>query len=258
MPTALAGTAALLALMAYLGMTWATTDSLSKPFSGERFSNRLPSGRLAREYFDNLRANLTAFRQAGASPSLLDHDVPEWVVTRFSNLEAGRTGVRYSLLSSVVPLFDERVTFNRPGPLYIVRPGGHLQRTRFIPAAGGSLTALRRGGILRIREARLDRSGGESCVMAEGSGAVLEWEPRPHLRGRDWWLRASYRTDPAQPFELQSDPGFGGWAKERSRLPSMGSPGAAILALSEFPNDARQRRGASRHPALRAPVPALA
>ena len=56
----------------------------------------------------------------------------------------------------------------------------------------------------------------------------------PAPGGRDWWLRARYRTDPVQPFGLQTNSGVG-WVDEGPKLPSMGSPGTAIVALSELP-----------------------
>jgi hypothetical protein len=88
---------------------------------------------------------------------------------------------------------------------------------------------------LRIREAVVERPRGEWCVVAQGVRAALEWEPRPHLRGRDWWLRSGYRTDPEQgPSQLESNAGDG-WVYEGPKLPAMGSPGTAIAALGELP-----------------------
>lgn len=236
LPTARIGAAALVALTAYVGVTWATAEALTKPWGGEPFTTRLPSGQLARSYFDNLRADLAARRQTGLQPSLLDHDVPEWVQGQIGNVEtlALREGVRYTLLSSVVPLFDRRVTFDQPGPLYIVQPDGHLKRTRFVPASGVYPEELRGEGQLRISEARVERRGGESCVVGEGLGATLEWEPRPPLIGHDWWLRAGYRTDPVVPLRLESNAGVG-WAEESVKLPPMGDPGTVIIPLSELP-----------------------
>ncbi len=149
-------------------------------------------------------------------------------VTNYAGL---RTGVRYSLLSSVVPLFDDRVTFNDPGGLHIVRQDGHLQGTRFVPVAGGSPAELRHDGWLRVHAARVERRRDEWCVVAEGLGA-LEWEPRPPLRGRDWWLRVRYWTDPAEPVALHSK-NSGGWIEERRKLPASVVPGTAIADLDE-------------------------
>lgn len=222
-PTRLAGAVALTALVAYLAVTLATTDSFSKPWSAQ--PSTIPNGRLARSYFDNLRGDLQSARGGGAEVSLLDHDVPPWIISPLA-FEAARH------LSYVVSHFDERVTFNQPQALHIVEPGGHLRPTHFVPAAGGSLATLRRGS-LRIRAAGVMRRRGELCIVGGGTGAALEWEPRPHVFGHDWWLRAAYRTDAAQPVELYTNPGFG-FRKERSSLPSMNSPGTAILPLTEF------------------------
>jgi hypothetical protein len=231
LPTTGVAIAVLVALAVYVGVTRATADTLST----SQLAEQKQSGRFARAYFDNLRADLAAARRTGVQPSLLDGDVPESVVEPLTNLdpEATEAGVRYSLLSTAVPLFDEHVTFNRPAPPYIVQPDGHLRPTRFVPAAGGSLAELSREGRLRFHEARAERRGGELCVIAEGL-SDLEWEPRPHLVGRDWWLRARYRTDPAEPFWVQNNPGVG-WADEGPKLPAMSSPGTAFVGLSELP-----------------------
>jgi hypothetical protein len=226
-----------------VSVTWATADSFSDRAGADW--GALPAeeqsaqkGRFARAYFDNLRADLADARRAGVQPTLLDLDVPESTVSQLANLdpEALQEGVRYTLLSSVLPLFDEQVSFNRPGSLHIVRPDGHLQRTRFVPVAGGSPEELAREGELRIREARVERRRGELCIAAEGLGAALEWVPRRPLRGRDWWLRAGYSTDPDQPpSQLFNNPGDA-WAWEGPKLPPMGSAGTAFAALSEAPD----------------------
>ena len=198
------------------------------------------SGQVARAYFDNLRADLAAARHAGVQPSILDHDVPEAVLSPLANLdltEVTESPVRFSLLSSVVPLFEYKATFNQPGRLHIVQANGHLKRTRFVPAAGGSPAELRRTGRLALTEAHVERPGGEWCVTADGLSTALEWEPRPHLRGRDWWLRARYRTDPVQPFWLQNNAG-GGWVDEGAKLPPMGFTGTRFVDLTELPDGA--------------------
>jgi hypothetical protein len=237
LPTARAGWAAVLALAAYFGVTWATAGSL--PTS----ESEAQSGRYSRAYFDNLRADLAAARRDSSQPSLLDHDVPDSVVGQISNLDpsALEAGVRYSLLSSVVPLVDDQVTFNEPGQLHIVQPDGHLQRTRFSPVAGGSVEELRREGLLTLYETAVERRDGEWCVAAEGLSA-LQWEPRSPLRGRDWWLRVRYRTEPSQPFWMQSNAGLG-WGDEGFKLPPMDSTGTAIVGLSELPEGAPTNAG---------------
>jgi hypothetical protein len=240
LPTARTGAVALIALAAYVGATWASADTLSRGaeanwwFSGG--PDRPTPARYTRTYIDNLRADLAATRRASVEPSLVDHDVPEPVVPLLANLdpEGLREGVRYTLLSSIVPLFDEEVTFNQPGRLFIVQPDGHLERTRFVRAAGGSITQLQESGRLRLHEARVERRRGEWCVVAEGLSAV-EWVPHRPLRGRDWWLRASYQTDPVRHFEVQTDPGFG-WVSEGSKLPPRASPGPALVPLAEYPS----------------------
>jgi hypothetical protein len=232
LPTARVGTAVCLALVAYLCATWATASSLTGDASPDA---EVRSGRVARAYLDNLRADLASARRQGVQPSLVDQDVPQSVVSQLNNPEpvAVQEGVRYTRLSSVVPLFDEGVSFNQPERLHIVRPDGHLERTHFIPAVGGSPAELRRRGRLRVHEARVERRGGEWCVVAEGLSA-LEWEPRPHLTGRDWWLRVRYRNDPVEPFSIQTNDGTG-WSDAGSKLPPMGFPGTAIIDLSELP-----------------------
>ena len=231
LPTARSGMLAILALGVYMSVTWATSDNLS--------TRDLPaenqSGRDAREYFDNLRADLATVRSSDGHLSLLDHDVPQSAVVTITNTdpEATDAGVRYSSLSTIVPLFDEQVAFNQPRHLHIVQPNGHLQRTRFTPAAGGSPTELRRTGSLGFLKARVDRRHGEWCVIAEGLSA-LEWQPHPFLRGRDWWLRARYRTDPPQPISVGNNPGLG-WIREIHNLPAMGSPGTAFVDLRKLP-----------------------
>ena len=252
-----------------MSVTWATVDTYSNRAptgADDALSTDSQSGRFARAYFDNLRADLAAARRSGVQPSLLDHDVPEAVVPQLTNLDpaAAETGVRFSLLSSVVPLFDEQVTFNQPGPLYIVEPDGHLRRTRFVPAAswssGGAAGERSRRGSTERAWSTAAASGASS---PQGRGAALglshvEWEPRPHLRGRDWWLRARYRTDPAEPFSVQTNPGAG-WIDEGPKLPPMGSHRhRARRPQRAADRRAHQRRGASPRPALRAPVPALA
>lgn len=235
MPGALVGATALVALVAYVGATWATANVFSNR-SGGGWSSAVPekqSGRLARLYLDTLRADIAAARGAGRRPSLLDHDVPEAVMSLLTNLDS-RSGVRSTLLSSVLPVFDEHVTFNQPGRLHIVRPDGHLERTRFVPAAGGSLAEMRRAGPVRLRRAHLTHRGTGSCVVAGGRRAIVEWKLRPHLRGSDWWLRVAYRNDPARPLSVQTDPGTG-WTVWGATLPPMSSPGAAIVGLEETP-----------------------
>ena len=225
LPSARVAATALASLAAYVGVTLATTDSMAKRFAAEPNNTRIPSGRLARDYFDNLRADLAAAYRSGTQFSLLDHDVPQWVQAQLFN--AGAT--RYTLLSSVVPLVDDDVTFNGPGPLYIVQPDGHLRETRFIPAAGGSVAELERAGRLRIRLARVERAGGEWCVVGENLGAAVEWQPRPVLRGRDWWLQARYRTETDEPFELETNSGLG-WA-QGGELPRMADPDTVTIPL---------------------------
>ena len=148
-----------------------------------------------------------------------------------------RAGVRYTLLSSVVPLFDDQVTFNQPGQPYIVQPDGHFQRTRFVAAAGGSPAELQRSGWLRFNLAHTEHSGAEWCAVADGLGSYLEWDPTPPLTGQDWWLRASYRNEPVEPFGLEDNSGVG-WADEGPKLPPMGDPGTAIVPLGELPTPA--------------------
>jgi hypothetical protein len=123
-----------------------------------------------------------------------------------------------------------------------VQPGGHLERTRFVPAAGGSTAELRRSGQLGFHEVQVEQSRDELCVAAEGLSAV-EWTPPSPLRGRDWWLRASYRTDPVEPFELQTNPGVG-WVSEGHNLPPRGSLGPAIVPLAELPTGVPTNAGA--------------
>jgi hypothetical protein len=242
LPTARVGAATLLALGVYMSVAWGTADTYSNRAptgADDALSTESQSGRFARAYFDNLRADLAHARRSGVQPSLLDHDVPEAVMTPLTNLAGFGNSVRFSLLSSVLPLFDEPVTFNRPGPLYIVEPDGHLRRTRFVRAASWSSSGLWHAEPPRIQRLRVERSRSERCVVAVGSGAGLglsrvEWEPRPDLRGRDWWLRARYRTDPAEPFSVQTNSGAG-WVNEGPKLPPMGSTGTALVALSELP-----------------------
>ena len=145
----------------------------------------MQSGRLARAYFDNLRADLAAARRAGVQPSLLDHDVPEAWSRSFVNFDPGpaRTGVRYSLLSSVVPLFDEQVTLQpaRPPVHRAARrpPPAHPLRARRRRVAGG---AAARGAAAGPRGAR---GAPRRRVVRRRRRARrrLEWEPRPHLVG---------------------------------------------------------------------------
>ena len=79
----------------------------------------------------------------------------------------------------------------------------------------------------------MEHRRGEWCVVAEGLSS-LEWEPRPHLSGRDWWLRVRYRTDPGGARALRPTPGWG--VEEGSKLPPMGFPGSAIVNLGELPD----------------------
>jgi hypothetical protein len=239
LPTLRVGAATAVALTAYLGVTLATTESFSKPWSAQPPTVRIASGRLARMYFDNLRGDLAAVRRTGVRPSLLDHDVPEWTLGQLMDLDqsARQAGVRYTLLSSVVPLFDKQVTFNQPQGLFIVRPDGHLQRTHFLAAAGGSPAELRRSGLLLTSLARLKRSRDEWCVVPEGFGSFLEWDPSPPLIGHDWWLRVTYRNVPAEPFSVENNSGLG-WVPEGAKLPPMGDAGTTFVPLDELPSPA--------------------
>ena len=146
--------------------------------------------------------------------------------------------MRYTLLSSVVPLFDEQVRFNQPGPLYIVEPDGHLRRTRFVPAArwssAGLLRARRRGSTRRAWSTRAASRAPLPKDPTRTGLSYVEWGPRPHLRGRDWWLRARYRTDPEEPFSVQNNSGAG-WIDEGPELPPMASTGTALIGLTELP-----------------------
>jgi len=127
LPSVRGGLAAAFALAVYLGATLATMEAFSDPRSPPYF---ISSGRLARTYFDHMRADLAAARRAGQQPSLRNGDVPLYVETRFFNFVGAPTGVRYTALSSIVPIFDDRVTFDQPRWLYVVRPDGHLRRAR--------------------------------------------------------------------------------------------------------------------------------
>jgi hypothetical protein len=230
LPTARAGALAVLALAAYVVATWGTANSLTGPATPDP---EVRSGRIARAYLDNLRGDLASARGGGVQPTLLDGDVPHAVVTQLNNLEpvALRAGVRFSLLSTVVPLFDDEVKFNQPGHMFIVRSDGHLERTRFVSVAGGSPAELRGGGRFRPEEARIEGGQDEVCGVSEGIGA-LEWKPRPRLRGHDWWLRIRYQSDPIEPIWLQTDTGDGS-IYQGFKLPSMGAPGTVLVDLSE-------------------------
>ena len=138
--------AVLLGLAAYVTVSWAAADALVKSSpSSQEFG---PAGRLTRTYFENLRADIIATRRRGIQPTLVDHDVPDTAIAPLTNLKpaALQAGVRPSALSSVLPLFGDEVKFNQTGPLFVVRPDGHLQRTHFVRAAGGPPADLRRGG----------------------------------------------------------------------------------------------------------------
>jgi hypothetical protein len=231
--------AVLATLAAYLAVTLITTRDLSGPFSDVRFrfdhiANEAESGRLSREYFDNLRADLD---RADRQEAVLDTDVPEWIVSGFLNLaEAEQDGrrPRYTLLSSILPLFGEQVAFNRPDPLRFARRDGHLAATRFFPASSGSPAELTRQGRLWVSLATVTDPRNELCARWRGPGAFVAWAPeRQHTRA-DWWLRVLYRSRPAEPVYLQSNSGLG-WGDEPSPLPPMTRTGTALAALTESP-----------------------
>ena len=138
LPRARSAAAALALLAAYVCVTLVTTDRISRPTSTELFNpdydNARASGRLARGYFENLRAGLDAERRSGGQFALLDHDVPEWAMSGFFNIAPPRPGFRYTALSNVLPLFDEQVTFNQLVRLYVRatrrHPAAHQVRPR--------------------------------------------------------------------------------------------------------------------------------
>jgi hypothetical protein len=242
LPTARAGSVALVALVAYISVTLATTESISKPTSTELFSadydNARASGRPARGYFDNLRADLAAARKSGKPFSLYDGSVPEAVLTSFVNLGAQQAGLTpYTLLSNVLPLFGEEVPYNQFGRMYVVRADGSFQRTRFVPVAGGSVTELRRAGTLRTYVEDLAPRRGQSCISARERGAALEWVPRKPLKGHNWWLRARYGTSQKQKLDLEADAGLG-WVDDPTNLPAMDPLGSALVRLVVIPSRA--------------------
>jgi hypothetical protein len=251
MPKLWAGIAAAVVFAAYLGATLATTEDFSKPYVAKQFSTNIESGRRARGYFDNLRGDLAAARKRGETPSLVDGDVPEWVQGQFANLGSKRTGVRYTALSTLVPLFDDHVPFLQPPNLFVVQPTGHLTPTRFVPAAGGDVATLLRKGRFTYPashvEGPADRAtNGEYCVAAnnDGGGSV-NWEPVPHLAGKDWALRMTYRTEPLNtPFGLADNAGLG-FGKYKPTIPPMFKPGTALAGLDELPTGIPTAAGVS-------------
>jgi hypothetical protein len=221
-------------LAAYLAATLATTESFSRPWSDKPFSTQIANGRLARPYFEHLMADLSTAGKAGTEPSLLNVDIPPWILSGFANLSHEQHGVRYTLLSSIVPLFDSRVAFDQPRSIHVVAPDGHLRPTRFVAAATWSAGSRSPTAVLHLTGVRVDRTASERCLTAGGGGGVVALLPRRPLQGRDWWLRGGYRTDSAFPLALQNNAGLG-FGNSRPIVPGMPPSRTAIVPLGEVP-----------------------
>lgn len=228
-------TAALMAV--YLAVTLATTDYMSKPgsieFGTADSDNARTSGRISRDYVENLRDSLDEARREGPF-SLHDHDAPEQVASSFLNLLSYESGIRYSLLSNLTPLIGEDVDFDRVGRNFIVRSDGSLERTRFVRSAGGSVADLVRTGTLKTYVGEVRRTDDEWCLSAGAAGAGLQWLPSKPPAGRDWVLRARYRTAPDQELDLESNWGEQ-WLDEIHDLPPMPRMDARYFQITDFP-----------------------
>jgi hypothetical protein len=236
------GLVALAVLAVYVAVTWATTDSFSHPWSDKPFTSQISNGRTARAYFEHLRGDLAAARRAGEKPSLLDQDLPPTIITGFANLGRAHSGVRYTALSAIVPLFDSQVTFNHPQWLHVVMSDGHMKPTQFVPAAHWSAARRSRAVKLQVTGTKVATSPTQWCVTATVSGSAVTLTPRQPLRGRDWWLRASYQTDLSVPYALQNNAGLG-FGGAHPVVPAEPFAGTAIISLGELPTGAPTNAG---------------
>jgi hypothetical protein len=212
---AVAGAAAV-ALAAYAGVTFASDAAIVR---------ELPT-RYSRSWVDNIRHDGEALRESGVQLVLLDTQAPASILPFWIQPGANR-------LSQTVPLFLKDVRFNEVSD-HTFRAGsdGHLRPVVFRPVLGGNVSRLAADGILTVTGATPQERRGELCVSAPRAFASIEVLPPRVLRGHEWYLHSTYRTDGGAlllnvnrgvPYPARFDRGLPGRPREGTTLTELGA-----------------------------------
>ena len=212
------------ALVAYVAFVWV---------SDAAFTRHWP-GRISRAWADNVRADLERLDRAGVRPVLLNGPLPPTILPPFVKPHEFPPP---NYLSAVLPIvhpaglrFDE--VSNRT---YWVRPDGHLEAVRFVPATGGDVPRLRAAGLLKVTGAATLGPAFGLCAGAGSRSASLELFPGRSLRGRAWYLETTYATDAKLGLPLVVDRGVGYPPVADRFLPWRPVSGTQLTALGSLP-----------------------
>jgi hypothetical protein len=191
------------ALAIYTVFAWASDAAFTRHWVG----------RESREWFANVRGDLSALDREGVQPVLLNGGVPSDV------LQFWLAPNRYppaNYLSSVLAIFHPGLRYNEVSSrTYRVREDGHVEAVAFTPA----VTLVQR----------------EFCLGTKGHPRSFEWRPREPMRGQQWYLRSTYRTDPAGVPYLKVDRGLGYPPTGDLFLTPRPPSGRSVTALGALP-----------------------
>jgi hypothetical protein len=191
---------AMAALAVYMAFAWA---------SDAAFTRHWP-GRTSRTWVDNVRGDLDALRDRHVDPVLLSGAVPPDVLPFWV---APNRLLPANSLAAVLAIFHPGLRFDQvSAETYRVREDGHLEAVRFVGAGGGT----------------------DVCVGQGGRAGSLEYRPPKPLRGRSWYLRATYRTGPAGLPYFEVDPGSGYPGQNNRLLPAQPRGGSSLVGLGAF------------------------
>jgi hypothetical protein len=181
-------------------------------------------GRRSRAYLDRAAAGLEQLRRSGQPVALVDGIVPYAVVPYLL--------VPYNSHSEVLPLLDERVTFDASGrELFRVTYDGTPLPVAFQPATGGEVLSLLAANALAVSPPRLEFGDEGLCVSAGSTETVVGYTPPTPLTGGPWYLSLRYAARRGKLLALAAEP-IGGGPPRRTRLVTL--PGGREVTTVYF------------------------
>jgi hypothetical protein len=176
----------------------------------------------------NLELGVALARFKDPRPVLLDTRVPLDITAPFNPAEG--------LLSYVSVSFLHDVRFSAVAPhTFAVGPDGGVRQVAFVRSAGGDLATLRHTGEATLTGAAWSRERGDTCVTGGASAGTLQVQSRTPLRGREWWVRATYRTPPGVGLRVALNTGVGYPPNWTPRLRAAPVQRSALLRVDPLP-----------------------
>ena len=197
-PVQAAGVAGLIVCLAFAG--WGAS---------QLGSAELWVGRRSRTYLDRAAAGLARIEGAGQPAALVDGVAPYAVVPYIL--------VPYNSHSELLPLLDERVTFDATGrDLFRVMRDGAVRPVAFRPVGGGDVFGLLSAQALAVSPPSLEFGQRGLCVTAGSKATVIAYTPTQPLTGEPWYLSLRFGSKRGQ-LALAAEP-LGGGKPPRTRL----------------------------------------